>query len=202
MITSIIIIIIIHWIFFIPVLAGGFSLECEWQQVSRTLLSIMADLRNAVVRMVSTCPLNSKSSSIFIKSLRIVLSAPITIGFTVIFMLHSYSGSLASSKYLNLFSISLIFIQWSTGTSKYAIRQLLFFFTYQLIWCSGRDLSENPREFWAIYSPAQIQGFSYTTYSYGQISFSCTITSGSPFPSSCVLSHMLFFFAIICFIRF
>ena len=45
--------------FFTLALADGLSLELVWQQVSRTLLSILADLNNVVVRMVSTCPLIS-----------------------------------------------------------------------------------------------------------------------------------------------
>ena len=54
-------------------------------QVSRTLLSILTDLNNAVVRMVSTRPLISKSTSPFTKSLVTVPSASITIGITVTF---------------------------------------------------------------------------------------------------------------------
>ena len=38
------------------------SLESEWQQVSRTLLSILADLKNAIVYMVSVCTPISISS--------------------------------------------------------------------------------------------------------------------------------------------
>ena len=49
--------------FFTPVLADGSLLESEWQQVSRTLLSILTNLNNAVVWIISTCPLISKSSS-------------------------------------------------------------------------------------------------------------------------------------------
>ena len=52
--------------FLIPVLAEGFSREFEWQKVSRTLLSILADLNNAVVWMVSTCLLIFKSFSLSI----------------------------------------------------------------------------------------------------------------------------------------
>ena len=48
-------------------------------KVSRTLLSILINLNNAVVWMVSTYPLISKSSSSFTNPLGIVLSAPTTI---------------------------------------------------------------------------------------------------------------------------
>ena len=56
-------------------------------QISRTLLSILADL-NAVVWMVSASPLISKSSNLFTISLGIVPSAPITTGITVTFLFH------------------------------------------------------------------------------------------------------------------
>ena len=54
-------------------------------EASRTLPSILADLNNAVFWMVSTCPLNSKSSILYTKPLGILPSAPNTIGITVTF---------------------------------------------------------------------------------------------------------------------
>ena len=69
-------------------------------QVSRTLLSILADLDNAVVWMVSTCPLISKSSSPFTNPLVTIPSTPITTGITVTFMFHSFFSSLARSSLL------------------------------------------------------------------------------------------------------
>ena len=79
--------------------------DCKFPQVSRTLLRILADLINAVIWMVSTCLLVSKSSS----SLVTIPIAPITIGITVTFMFHSFFGfflfcSLARSRYLSLFA--------------------------------------------------------------------------------------------------
>ena len=55
-------------------------------QVFRTLLSILADLNKAVVWMISTCPLISKSSSPLVT----VPRAPIIIGVTDTFMFHSF----------------------------------------------------------------------------------------------------------------
>ena len=52
-------------------------------QVSRTLLSILADLYYAVVWMVSTRPSISKSSSSFIDPFFTVPRAPITLGINV-----------------------------------------------------------------------------------------------------------------------
>ena len=65
-IIIIIIIILLIWAFFVPVLAEGFLLESEWQQVSssvQALLSFLTDLNNAVAWMVSSHPHISKSSS-------------------------------------------------------------------------------------------------------------------------------------------
>ena len=75
-------------------------------QVSRTLLSILADLNNVVIWIFSTCPLISKSSSSFIDPLKIVPSAQITIGITVTFMFHGFFSSLARSWYLSFFALS------------------------------------------------------------------------------------------------
>ena len=60
-------------------------------QVSRTLLSILAVLNNAVFLMVSTHPLISKSSSPFNNPLVTVAKAPITIGIIVTSMFDSFS---------------------------------------------------------------------------------------------------------------
>ena len=59
-------------------------------QVSKTLLSILVDLNNAVDWMVSIRPLISKSSSPCINSMVSVPRAPITIGITVTFMFHNF----------------------------------------------------------------------------------------------------------------
>ena len=96
--------------------------------IFRTLLSILANLNNAVVWMVSTHPLISKSSSPCTSSLVTVLSVPITIGITIVYMFHSFFSSLARSRYLSLFSLSFSFTLWSAGMAKSTIWQVLFFF--------------------------------------------------------------------------
>ena len=117
-------------------------------QVSRTRLSILAVLSNAVVWIVSTHPPISKSSRPFHNPLVIVPNAPITTGTIVTFMLHSFFSSLAWSRYLTFFSLSFRFILWSAGTAKSTILQLLVFFFFVLffffvdyyeVWSSGRD---------------------------------------------------------------
>ena len=60
-------------------------------QVSKTLLSIMADLNNAIVCMVSTRQFISKFSNPCNKLFVTIPSALITIGITVTYMFHSFS---------------------------------------------------------------------------------------------------------------
>ena len=112
--------------------------DSRFPQVSRTLLSILADLDNAVVCiladlnvvvwMVATRPLISNSSSPFINPLVTVSNAPITIGITVTFIFHSFFGSLARSRYLSFFSPFFSFTLRSAGTTKSTIRLVHFFF--------------------------------------------------------------------------
>ena len=59
-------------------------------QVSKTLLSILAVLSNAVIWIVSPSPPTSNSSKPFKNPLVIVPKAPITIGTIVTFMIHSF----------------------------------------------------------------------------------------------------------------
>ena len=103
-------------------------------QVSRTLLSILAVLNNAVVWMVSTRSPTSKSSRSFNNPLVTVPKAPITIGIIVTVMFHSFFfNSLARSRYLFLFSHSFSFILWSAGTAKSTILRIFFFFYWLLV---------------------------------------------------------------------
>ena len=106
-------------------------------QVSRTLLSILAIFKNAVVWMVSTQPPTSKSSRPFNIPLVTVPKAPITIGMIVTFMFHSFFNSLVRSMYLSFFSHSFSFILWSAGTAKSTILQIFFFFFLLIIIRSG-----------------------------------------------------------------
>ena len=125
--------------------------DCKSFQVSRTLLSILVDLRNVVVWMVSVRPLISNSSSPLIKRLWIVPSAPITIGITVIFMYHSFFSSLVKFRCLSFFPFSLFLTLLSA-------RRLSFF--YLIFTRSGflaetrlSFVSQNLREFCSYHSP-------------------------------------------------
>ena len=103
------IIITIHSLeLFTSAIADGFSLKSEWQQVSPTLLSILAVLNNAIIWMVSTRLTTSKSSSPFSNPLVTVSNTPITIGIIVTCMFHSFFSSLARSGLLLLFQIFLV----------------------------------------------------------------------------------------------
>ena len=122
-------------------LLQSFSDQCElvvfhWSlsdskspQVSRTLLSILADLNNSLVWMVSTRPLISKSPSPFINP---SITVPIIIGINVTFKFHSFFNSLATSRFSSLFSFSFNFTLQSAGTAKSTIWQVFFFFFFFL----------------------------------------------------------------------
>ena len=92
-------------------------------QVSRTLLSIQADLNNAVVWMVRTFPLSS-----LLKPLETVPSAPTTIGITVthIFLIFSafcQDPEICLSFPFLLFSICSLTVRQNPLDDK-------FFFSY------------------------------------------------------------------------
>ena len=71
---------VFHWI----------SSDSTSSQVSRTLLSILANLNTAVVWMVSSRPPILNSSCPLPKPLEIILSASIFTGITVTFIFHSF----------------------------------------------------------------------------------------------------------------
>ena len=106
-------------------------------QLSRTLLSILANLNNAVVRMIFTRLFISKSPSPFINTFLTVLRAPIIIAINVTFMFLSFFSSLVRSRYLSFFSLPFNFALLSAGTAKSTILQVLFFYLLVII-RSGR----------------------------------------------------------------
>ena len=133
--------------------------DSKFLQVTRTFLSFLADLNNAVVWIVSTRPLISKSFSPGINSLVTVQRAPITIGVIVTSMLlifFFFFNSLTTSRYLSFFFFSFN-IGTKVGTAKSTILQVLFFFCWLrlIVWPRLRDplLSQNPRGICASHSP-------------------------------------------------
>ena len=112
-------------------------------QVSRTLWSILPDLINAVVWIVSACP------PICRVDLASFPSAPVTNGITVTALFHSFFSSLARSKYFSLFSRSLIFhsvVRWdgkvhnmaSSPSFSHSVSVSVFCFHY--VSSTSRDL--------------------------------------------------------------
>ena len=106
-------------------------------QVSRTLLIILANFRNAFVWIVSTSPQIFKSSSPFTNQIGIVQSAGTSTGITSTFMFDSFFCSLARSRYLSLFSPSLILL-WGLPEreSPQFDRFPSFFFFFFFCWLS------------------------------------------------------------------
>ena len=96
--------------------------------VSKTLLNILADLKNAVIWMISTCPLIFKSSTPFTNLLRIVPSAPIIIGLTVTLIFYSLYDSLDRSRYLS-FRFLLILLSGPPERQNLQLLLLLLLFT-------------------------------------------------------------------------
>ena len=119
--------------------------------------------------------------------------APVTIGVTVTFMFHSFSNSLARSRYLSFFSYSFSFILWSAGTAKSTILQILFLLLlllllyYYLQFCkfsffywlllglvfwlrlSNPSVCQSPTGVYVSHFFGQMLGFAFTICSYGQI---------------------------------
>ena len=90
--------------------------------MSRTQLSILADLNNAVFRIVLLFPsLPGRTDPLFEVHQLQLISPSVTI------MFYRAFSSLARSRY---FSFSFIFTLWSAGTAKSSNRQVLSFFFF------------------------------------------------------------------------
>ena len=155
--------------------------DSKSRQVSRTLLSILTNLNNAVIWMVCTCPLITKSHSPCYNPLVTPPSPSITIDFTVTFMFQGFFSSLARSRYLSLFlffffSSSRFF---SVVSRNYSAGSFFFFFFLLFYWLSlglvvwprldYPFVFQNPKEFCTPHSLGKIPGWTYTIYSYSQI---------------------------------
>ena len=100
--------------------------DSKCPQVSRTLLSILAVLNNAVVWIVCTRPPISKSSSHFNHPLFTVPKEPINWYHCHLHVPQFFFNPLERSRYLSFFSLSFRFILWSAGTGKSTILQIIF----------------------------------------------------------------------------
>ena len=104
--------------------------DSTFPQVFRTLLSTLAVFNNAVIWMVSTRPLNSKSSRLFNNPLVTVQKAAMTIDKIVTLMFHSFFNSRATSRYLSFSSHSSVLLccqpgQQSRKFSKFSFLLLI-----------------------------------------------------------------------------
>ena len=113
--------------------------ESKSPQVSRTLLSILADLNNATVWMVSTRLLISKSSSPFINPLVTLPRAPFTMGITAIYMFHSFFQFPSKVEVLILlFTFFQFYFVVSRDSKAQNFASYLFFFVnYYKVWRLG-----------------------------------------------------------------
>ena len=101
-----------------------------------TLFSILVDLNNTVLCIVSICRPITNSLNPVSNPLGTVPSTIIGIITTLIF-----NSSLSFlSKCLSPFLFSLISTLWSTRLAKSTLQQVSFFVNYHLVWSLGRDL--------------------------------------------------------------
>ena len=143
-------------------------------QVSGTL-SILADLVNAVVWMVSTRVHISSSSSPCTSSLLNMPSAPITIGITVTYIVFGgVGGGQLSNKVTVLISLFVFFhfnsvVCQSSQFSKFS--DFCWLSLSLVVWCTLNDqfVSQNPKEFCASHSLGRIPCYAYTTSLHCQI---------------------------------
>ena len=105
--------------------------DSNYLQISRTLLSILGDLNNAVVCGVSILSLIFQFFQFFCKPSETIPSATTTTSIRVTLMFHCFCccffSSLARSKYLSIFSFPFIFNLWSTRKTKNPLDNKFFF---------------------------------------------------------------------------
>ena len=99
-------------------------------------------------------------------------------------------------------------VSWDCKVHNSANSLFFLFYSWLLqdrvVWLGLGDpfVCQNPRGVCASHFPGQILGCAYTICLYGQISISCTITSGSTCPPShvlsCTLSVQVCYFHLSC----
>ena len=102
-------------------------------QVSRTLLSILADFNNAVIWMVSTRPPISESFSPWNNHLVTVPRAPITFGITATFMFNSFFQFPSKLQVLILLFAFFLFYSVANRDSKVHNSASYLFFCWILL---------------------------------------------------------------------
>ena len=153
------------------VFLGGISAS-KSPQVSRTFLSIMADLNNRWSPLLLSFP-----------NLPVLVHLADCFRCTIYNWYHRHLHvsfffiSQARSRYLSLFSLSYSFSLGSAGTAKSTIRQVIFFCWLSLglvVWPRSGDpsVTHNPWKLCMFHSPGGIVSFGYTTCSYGWVELS------------------------------
>ena len=100
--------------------------DCKSPQISRTLLSIEADLNNAAVLMVSIHP-RYPTLLVLSNLLNTILKTPITISITITLTFYNFFWFSNEIKILfSQFSFSSIIIPCFAGTSNYTMRPCYF----------------------------------------------------------------------------
>ena len=155
-------------------------------QVSRTLLSILADLSNAVFWMVSIRPFISKSSSHCNNPLVTVTRAPITNNIIVTFVFHSFSIPLQCPDTYPSFCFLSILRCGQPGQQSFLFLLLIITRSFRLaeIRCSV-CISKHQRNVCFSFSRTDFELCIYHCL-HDQTLISCTIPNGSTYPPSCV----------------
>ena len=139
----------------------------KFLQFSRTLLSILANLNNAVIWIVSIRPLISNSSISCTNLLGTEPRAPITIGITVTFMFHSFFSVLWQGRgiYLSFCFPSVLPQSPQCGRFSFSCWISLGL----VVWPRLDDpfISQNPIEVYVSHFPGRILGCAYTIFSCG-----------------------------------
>ena len=160
-------------------------IDSKFPQVFGTFLTILTDLNIAIVCMVATRLLISKSSSLFINLLVTTANTAITIGYHYLFYVSQFfSIPEQGLVFVSLFAFFQFYSVVSRDSKVYdSASSLFFFFSFffyllslgLVVWPRLDDLflSQNSSGVCAFQSPRRILG------SNGQISFSCSIPSWS-----------------------
>ena len=154
--------------------------------LSWPLLSILSDFNNGVVLMVSILLPVFNTSSLFSKILETISRAPTTVNIPVTLMFNNFHCSLARSKYLSIFSLSL-FPLCNLPELQNPPESNFFLFLLIITWSGFGSRLDDPfisqysRQFYESYSPELILVCAYIIWENVWISCFCTIPSGSSF---------------------
>ena len=141
-------------------------------QISRILLSILVDINNVVVWMVSTYPLISKSTIPFTNPLGIVPSTPITNGIKFTFIFYKFFSSQVWSWYLSFFFFILSVLTCGQPGRQvhYSAGSLCRLSLGKVVWQIRRSVCISKYQTgFASHFPGRNLGCAYTIWSYGQI---------------------------------